>query len=52
VLLPLLHLTGAIKVFDSMTGNAWIGFLRGVLFTGIVSLVTILFTKKGWFWKT
>lgn len=52
LLLPILHLTGAIKVFDGMNGNPWIGFLRGVLFTGIVSLVTIFFTKKGWFWKT
>lgn len=52
LLLPLLHLTGAIKIFDGMNTNAWIGFLRGVLFTGIVSLVTIFFTKRKWFWKT
>jgi len=29
-----------------------LGFLKGVLFTGIVSLVTIFCTKRGWFWKT
>ena len=52
LLLPLLHLTGAIKLFDSMNANAWVGFLRGVLFTGIVSLITLFFTKKKWFWKT
>jgi predicted acyltransferase len=52
LLLPVLHITGLIKVFDGMNGNPWIGFLRGVLFTGIVSLITILFTKRGWFWKT
>jgi hypothetical protein len=52
LLLPLLHLTGAIKVFDTMNGNAWMGFLKGVLFTGVVSLITIFFTKKKWFWKT
>ena len=52
LLMPLLHLTGAVKFFDAMNTNAWIGFLRGVLFTAIVSLVTIFFTKKKLFWKT
>ena len=49
---PLLQVTGAITIFESMDANAWLGFLKGVLFTGIVSLTTILFTKKGWFFKT
>ena len=49
---PLLQVTGAITIFESMNGNAWLGFLKGVLFTGIVSLTTILFTKNGWFFKT
>lgn len=52
LLMPVLHLTGAIKVFDAMNSNAWMGFLKGVLFTGIVSLVTLFFTKRKWFWKT
>lgn len=49
---PMLHLTGLIVYFNGMNSNAWIGFLRGVLFTAIVSLITILFVKRGWFWKT
>ncbi len=52
LLTPLLHLTGVIAFFNHMNSNAWLGFLKGVLFTGIVSLITIYFTKKGWFWKT
>ncbi|ANE49990.1 DUF5009 domain-containing protein [Flavisolibacter tropicus] len=52
LLLPLLHLTGGITLFESMNSNAWIGFLRGALFTGIVSLITIFFTQRKWFWKT
>ncbi|WP_207955344.1 DUF5009 domain-containing protein [Segetibacter sp. 3557_3] len=52
LLLPLLHLTGAIKLLDSMRGSVWSGFLRGVLFTGMVSLVTVFFTKRKWFWRT
>jgi predicted acyltransferase len=52
LLTPLLHLTGTIVIFESMNSNAWLGFLKGVLFTALVSLITILCTKKGWFWKT
>jgi predicted acyltransferase len=52
LLTPVLHLTGLIDLFNSMNTNAWIGFLRGVLFTGVVSLITIFFTKRKWFWKT
>lgn len=52
LLTPLLYLTGAISIFNGMNTNAWLGFLKGVLFTTLVSLITMLFTKKGWFWKT
>lgn len=52
LLTPLLHLTGMIDIFNLMNSNAWMGFLKGVLFTAIVSLVTIVFTKQKWFWKT
>lgn len=52
LLTPILHLTGAIELFNAMNTNAWTGFTRGVLFTGVVSLVTIFFTKRKWFWKT
>jgi predicted acyltransferase len=52
LLQPILHLTGANLLFDSMNVNPILGFLKGVLFTGIVSLITILFTKKRWFWKS
>lgn len=51
LLTPLLQLTGAIALFEAMNGNVWMGFLKGVLFTGLVSLITILFTRRGWFWK-
>ena len=52
LLQPILHLTNANVLFESMNMNPVLGFLKGVLFTGIVSLVTILFTNKKWFWKT
>ena len=52
LLTPFLHLTCAIVVFEKLNASAWMGFLKGILFTGIVSLITIFFTKKRWFWKT
>lgn len=52
LLLPLLHLTGAIAVFKAMEAHVWLGVLRGLLFTGIVSLVTVFFVKRNWYWKT
>jgi predicted acyltransferase len=52
LLQPILHLTKANLLFNMMNVNPVLGFLKGVLFTGIVSLITILFTKKGWFWKS
>jgi predicted acyltransferase len=52
LLQPILHLSNANLLFDMMNVNPILGFLKGVLFTGIVSIITILFTKKGWFWKS
>lgn len=52
LLLPLLHLSGAMQGYIAMQKNVFTGFLSGVLFTGIVSLVTVFFTKRGWLWKT
>lgn len=52
LLLPVLKLTGAIGIFSAMEGNVWLGVLRGLLFTGIVSLITIYFVNRKWYWKT
>ncbi len=52
LLLPLLHLTNTKQLWDAMNQNFFMGLMKGVIFTGIVSLITILFVKKKWFWKT
>ena len=52
LLLPLLHLSGGMALYAAMQKNVATGFLSGVLFTAIVSAVTVLFTKRGWMWKT
>jgi predicted acyltransferase len=52
LLLPLLKLTGAIDLFSAMEHDVWLGVLRGLLFTGIVSLITVFFVQRKWYWKT
>ncbi|MEX6686499.1 DUF5009 domain-containing protein [Danxiaibacter flavus] len=52
VLLPLLKFSGAVKIYSAMQQSQFSGFLSGVLFTALVSVITIFFTKRGWFWKT
>lgn len=49
---PLLSLTGIYPVFDYLQGNAWLGFLQGVILTAIAVLITMFFTKIKWFWRT
>lgn len=52
VLLPLLQLTQTKTYWDAMNQNFFMGLMKGVLFTGVVSLITIFFVKRKWFWKT
>jgi predicted acyltransferase len=52
LLLPLLNLTNTKQFWDTMNQNFFMGLMKGVIFTGIVSLITILFVKRKWFWKT
>jgi predicted acyltransferase len=52
LLLPILSLTKIKPYWDAMNQNAFMGLMKGVLFTGVVSLITILFVKRKWFWKT
>lgn len=52
ILLPLLALTDVKPYWDGMNQSALMGFLKGVVFTAIVSLITVVFVQKKWFWKT
>ena len=52
LLLPLMTMSGIKPYWEAMQQNAWMGFAKGVVFTGIVSLVTYFFVKKRWFWRT
>jgi predicted acyltransferase len=52
LLLPVLKLTGVMDWYLKLQGSVWGGYLSGILFTGVVSLITIFFVKRKWFWKT
>lgn len=52
LLIPVLKSTGSNAWLDLLNHTALNGFLRGLIFTGMVSLITILFTRIQLFWKT
>jgi hypothetical protein len=52
VVLPLLMLSGIYNIFALMEQTPWLGFLKGLIITGICMLVTTVFTKLKLFWKT
>ena len=52
VVTPLLYFTQTQSLLNQLNQDAFSGFLKGVIFTLGVSLITILCTKKRWFWKT
>lgn len=49
---PVLKLIGLYDYWAAMNTNAWIGFLKGFLFTMIACGITIPFTQKGMVWKS
>lgn len=52
LLLPLLRLAGAEAWFNAAFGpNVLMAFLRGVVFTSVVVLVTLGCTRRGWLWR-
>jgi predicted acyltransferase len=52
LLTPLFYFTQTQSLLNQLNQNAFAGFLKGVIFTSGVSFITILCTKKRWFWKT
>ncbi len=52
LLMPAMHLIGAYAPWDNMNQGVGMGLLKGVVFTGLVSIITLISVKKGWFWRT
>lgn len=51
-LIPLLKLTRLDVFIDQLNSNAAEGLFRGIIFTSVVSAVTVFFTRKKLFWRT
>jgi predicted acyltransferase len=51
LLIPLISLTGLQAWYNAAFEGAWLGALRGVLFTALVVVITQFFTKRGIFWR-
>jgi predicted acyltransferase len=52
LLIPILKMTTLSKQLDAMNTNAFVGCARGIIFTGVVALITLFFTRIKFFWKT
>lgn len=51
-LIPILKITTLSTLLDAMNANPFLGFAKGVVFTGMVAIITIFFTRIKFFWKT
>ena len=52
VVLPLLQFSYTKPFWDAMNQNFFMGLMKGLVFTAVVSLLTIFFVRRKWFWKT
>lgn len=52
VVYPILNATGAVALLWPLYGSPWLGALHGVILTTITVLITMLTTRKKWFWRT
>lgn len=52
LIMPLANIIGISSLLIYFNTDAWMGFLRGVILTGLAVLVTMFFTKIKWFWRT
>lgn len=50
--MPLLNVLGIASFLSLLTGNAWLGFLKGGILTSLAMLTAMFFTKIKWFWRT
>lgn len=52
LLVPILKITTLSTLLDAMNSNAFLGFVKGLVFTSIVAIITVFFTRIKFFWKT
>lgn len=51
-IVPLFRLVGIFDWLKYLEDDPWLGFVRGVILTGIAMLMAIFSTKIKWFWRT
>ncbi len=52
VIYPLFNILGLLPACFRFCADGWWGFLQGVVITAMVTLITIFFSKKQWYWRT
>lgn len=52
VIIPLLALTSLNIVLQKIFFSPWLGFIKGIIITLLVALLSSFFTKKKYFWRT
>ncbi|MBO7300292.1 MAG: DUF5009 domain-containing protein [Tidjanibacter sp.] len=52
VVYPLLNATGAVAILYPFYASPLLGVLHGVILTTLTVLITMLTTRKKWFWRT
>ena len=49
---PVLNILGIMPLLKYFYTSPWLGFLHGVLLTGLTVLITMFFTRIKWYWRT
>lgn len=52
VVYPVLNITGGVALLWPLYSSPWLGALHGVVLTTITILITMLTTRRKWFWRT
>jgi predicted acyltransferase len=52
VVYPVAKIFGVLPVFFAWCAHGWWGLFQGVVVTALVTMITVYFSKKKWFWRT
>jgi len=52
LVMPLLSIAGLSRYLGLLDDNPWLGLLKGLIITSLVTLVAMFFTRIKWFWRT
>ena len=52
VIMPILGFSGLSSFLALFDSDPWLGLLKGIIITSLVTLITMFFTRIKWFWRT